>query len=90
MIGGFDRESDRIFKSRPLSYLPGYSLNSHKVSGSYKWELKFNGFMYGDEVSAEGAPYRVLIDTGTSDYLMPYGAWKALFRIICRNLPFGT
>ena len=58
-----------------MSYEPGLSLNSHRIAGSYNWELKLNGFMSGNAISAKDTPYRVLIDTGTSGLLMPYTAW---------------
>jgi hypothetical protein len=72
-IGGFDRESDRIFKT-PLAYDLGYSFNAHRIAGSFHWELKFNGFGFNGVVHR--APHtRVMTDSGTDGILMPGEMW---------------
>jgi len=47
-LGGYEREQDRIYKDRPVSYERGYQLHAHRIAGSFHWELKLNGFAFGN------------------------------------------
>ena len=67
-------------------YAEGYSLVSHRISGSFHWQLKLNKMGYGANSFAPTARV-ALMDTGSTRIIMPKEDWVSLYEMICANLP---
>lgn len=65
------------------------NLASHRIAGSFKWELKLNSLVYGDQ-SFKPRSTRVIIDTGsTISYLTPED-FASVIGAVCKNIkPLG-
>ena len=70
-------------------YAPGNSIVTHRISGSFHWQLKLNSIGYSEEKFAP-TDRKVFMDTGTTLVLMPYDDWISLYEMICNNLPSGS
>jgi hypothetical protein len=70
-------------------YTKGNSLTSHRISGSFHWELQLNGFFYGGFAYRSNIT-RVLFDTGANGMFMPYESWWLIFNLVCLDLPVGS
>ena len=73
-----------------MSYDKGYSLNSHRIAGSYHWMPKLNGFAFMDQTINFKLPTRVFVDTGANVNFMPWDTWIAIYNLVCLNLKPGS
>ena len=62
---------------------------THRISGSFHWQLKLNSIGFGEQKFAP-TDRTVFMDTGTTMVLMPYDDWISLYDMICSDLPAGS
>ena len=61
---------------------PGASLISHRIAGSFHWQLKFNYIRFGESKFGPSIS-TAFLDSGSTLILMPMQDWDSLFKMIC-------
>ena len=81
-IGDYEREPKEM-------YATGNKLISHRISGSFHWQLKLNKIGFGVNTFAPTIR-TAFMDTGSTLILMPKEDWVSLYNMICADLPYGS
>ena len=74
-IGEYERVPDVMMR-------PGASLISHRIAGSFHWQLKFNYIRFGESKFGPSIS-TAFLDSGSTLILMPMQDWDSLFKMIC-------
>lgn len=78
-LGGYQKYGGDIYNPNRSHF------TAHRIAGSFHWQVKANRFRFmGSPVSPSARV--ALVDTGTTNTVMPKQDWRSLFDLVCRRL----